>query len=98
MIFLPEGLSGSSAVCKCHIEVVEPAGQPQEVALILLPYVSRGKPCIIVRQVLPEISQRPLYLGREQGTIAPVRPREVKFRHTYQQQVGELHNSQIRAL
>ena len=52
MVFPPEGLGGSSAVCEHHVEVMEPTGQPQEVALILLPNISRGEPCLIVRQVL----------------------------------------------
>ena len=71
MVFPPEGLGGSPAVCECHVEVMEPTGQPQEVALILLPYISGGEPCLIVRQVLLEVSQPPLYLGWEQGTTAP---------------------------
>ena len=71
MIFLPEGLGGSSAVCEYHVKAVEPTGQPQEVALILLPYISRGEPCLIVREVLLEVPQPPLYLGWEQGATAP---------------------------
>ena len=97
MVLLSEGLSSPSTV-KRHIEVVKPTSQPHEVSFVLFPYIDGEKSCIVMRQVVSDISQPPLYFGQDYGTTASDRPSEVELRDTHQQQVGELNDLLIHAL
>ena len=95
MVFLSEGLSSPSTVRECHIKVVKPTSQPHEVSFVLFPYISRVESCVVMRQVVPDVSQPPLYYGQDHETTASDRPGEVELRDTHQQQVGELNNPLI---
>ena len=98
VVFLSEGLSSPSTVRERHIVAVKPTSQLHEVSFVLFPYIGRGESCIVMRQVVPEFSQLPLYFGQDHGTTASDRPGEVELRDTHQQQVGELNNPLIHAL